>query len=190
MRPLPGIVGLTIAATLALGAAQVPRITRIEFSPAPEAAGGGMAISLLGTGTCTYTLDYGDTTTERRTAKLPDKVTHRYAADGEYLVVATPEPPCEGVARAKLSIKPIEKGIWKVTVVPGTDIHGLEVVATIEGRGPCAVTIDFGDSNVQKVEGELPATINHSYEQAGTYELVATAASPCRGEVHTKLDVK
>src|SRR5262245_36799969 len=103
MRSL-GVLGLTMAATLALGAAQVPRITRIEFSPAREADGGGMLITLLGNGTCTYTLDYGDEKTERRTATLPDKVTHRYAADGDYLVVATPEPPCEGVARATLTI--------------------------------------------------------------------------------------
>jgi hypothetical protein len=190
MRHLHAVLGLTIAGTLAAGAAQIPRITRIEFSPAPESQGGGMLISLLGNGTCTYTLDYGDEKSERRTAQLPDKVTHRYAADGEYLVVATPESPCEGTARAKLAIRPVEKGIWKITVVPGPDIHALEVVATVEGRGACAVTVDFGDGTVQKLDAEPPATINHSYENGGTYELVAAAAPPCRGEVRTKLDVR
>jgi PKD domain len=190
MRRLHGVLGLTIAASLAAGAAQIPRITRIEFSPAPEAEGGGMLITLVGNGVCTYTLDYGDEKTERRTATLPDKVSHRYAADGDYLVTATPEPPCEGVARAKLAIRPVEKGIWKVTVVPGTDPHALEVVATIDGRGACAVTVDFGDGTVQKLDGELPSTINHTYEKAGSYELRATAASPCRGDVRTKLDVR
>jgi hypothetical protein len=84
-----------------------PRITRVEFTPARADEGGGVFISLIGTGTCTYTLDYGDGTSDRRTAQLPDRVQHKYPGDGEYLVVATPDAPCEGVARAKIDIRAI-----------------------------------------------------------------------------------
>src|SRR5262245_6168468 len=190
MRNLTIAFALTLAASLAAGVAQIPRITRIEFSPAPEKDGGGMLITLLGNGACTYTLDYGDEKTERRSATLPDKVTHRYAADGEYLVVATPEPPCEGVARAKIALRPVEKGIWKLTVVPGPTANAFEVAATVEGRGACAVTVDFGDGNVEQLDAQLPSTVNHTYEKAGTYELRATAASPCTGDLRTKIDVR
>src|SRR5688500_13403422 len=36
-----------------------PRITRIEFTPAKADEGGGVFISLIGTGTCTYAIDFG-----------------------------------------------------------------------------------------------------------------------------------
>ena len=74
-------------------AQKVPRITRIEFSPAPEEDGGGVNISLLGSGECASTMDYGDGKSERRTATLPDRMRHGYAADGQYRVVATPDAP-------------------------------------------------------------------------------------------------
>ena len=64
-------------------------------------------ISLLGSGECAYTMDYGDGNTERRTATLPDEMRHAYEADNEYSVVATPEAPCEGTARARLDIRAI-----------------------------------------------------------------------------------
>jgi hypothetical protein len=182
---------LLLAGTVSLAAAQEgPRITRIEFSPTPEGDGGGIAISLLGTGQCAYTLDYGDGKTERRTATLPDRVRHAYTADQEYTIVATPEPPCEGVARAKLDIRAITRGIWRVSVEPGPAANTPAVVATIEGRGSCVVAVDFGDGTSQKVEGALPAKINHSYEKPGSYELRAVAQPPCRGDVGVKLDVR
>jgi len=165
-----------------------PRITRIEFSPASD-ADGAIVISLVGTGQCAYTIDYGDGKTERRTATLPDRVRHAFAADQEYLVVATPESPCEGVARAKLDIRAITRGIWRVSVEPGPAAATPSVVATLEGRGSCSVQVDFGDGTSQKIEGTLPAKINHTYEKPGTYELRAAAAAPCRGEVTLKLDV-
>ncbi len=61
-----------------------PRITRIEFSPVPDEEGGGIMISLLGSGQCAYTIDYGDGKTERRTATLPDRMRHEYAPDKQY----------------------------------------------------------------------------------------------------------
>jgi hypothetical protein len=191
MRRLNGFFVLLAATTLAIAAAQTsPRITRIEFTPAPEEAGGGIVISLLGSGECTYTIDYGDGKTERRTASLPDRVKHAYAADQEYTVVATPAAPCEGVARANLDIRAITRGIWRVSVEPGPAATAPQVLATIDGRGSCVVLVDFGDGTNQKVEGTLPAKVNHTYDKAGSYELRAAAEPPCRGDVRLKLDVR
>jgi hypothetical protein len=184
------ILPIVLLASAVLGAAQSARLTRIEFRPAPEEEGGGVIISLLGTGQCTYTIDFGDGKTERRTADLPDQMRHVYEADSEYSIVATPEAPCEGTARARLDIRAIRRGIWKVTVAPGPSTERPEIAVTLEGRGACAVTVDFGDGSQQRLEGDLPMSVNHPYEKEGAYELHAAAEAPCRGDVRLQIDVR
>jgi hypothetical protein len=197
MRRVTGVslalVGLSLymwGPAVAVAGQTPPRITRIEFSPVPDEDGGGILISLLGSGQCTYTMDYGDGKTERRTAALPDRMRHDYAPDKQYMVVATPDAPCEGVARAQLDIRAIARGIWRVSVEPGPSTDAPEIIATIHGRGACAVTMSFGDGKQQKVEGTLPAKVSHTYEKPGTYELHAVAAEPCRGDVRLSVDVR
>lgn len=196
-RRLSSRVVLTmVVGTLVAGAApraagaQAARITRIEFSPAPEEEGGGMLISLLGTGRCGYTVDFGDGTTERRAADLPDRFRHAYQADNEYLLVATPEAPCEGSARARLDVRAIKRGIWKVTVAAGASTERPEIAATVDGRGDCAVILDFGDGSRQRLEGTLPMRATHAYEKAGAYTLHAAAEAPCRGDVQLEISVQ
>jgi hypothetical protein len=197
MRRVTGVslalVGLSFymwGPAVAVAGQTPPRITRIEFSPVPDEDGGGILISLLGSGQCTYTMDYGDGKTERRTAALPDRMRHDYAPDKQYMVVATPDAPCEGVARAQLDIRAIARGILRVSVEPGPSTDAPEIIATIHGRGACAVTMSFGDGKQQKVEGTLPAKVSHTYEKPGTYELHAVAAEPCRGDVRLSVDVR
>jgi hypothetical protein len=185
------IIGSALVLGLVAGTAaaqSTPRITRIEFSPAPP-EGGGIVITVVGSGQCTYTIDYGDGTTERRSASLPDRVEHAYKADNEYTVVATPEPPCEGVVRARLDIRPIKEGIWRLSVEPGPSTEAPEVIVTVEGRGTCTVRLEFGDGKEQKLEGALPAKVTHRYGAAGSYELHAIAESPCRGDLRLNIDV-
>ena len=179
-----GLIGLTLIA------AQAPAITRIEFSPAPVEQGGGVLIGIVGNGRCAYRIDYGDGSSERRDAELPDRMRHVYAAEHEYDVVATPDAPCEGVARARIDVRAITRGIWRLVVEPGPSTEAAEVIVTVEGRGACAVQIDFGDTKTQRLEGTLPLEVNHTYPSAGTYELHATTALPCRGESRVKVDVR
>ena len=169
---------------------QAPRITRIEFRAASQEEGGGMIISLLGTGHCTYTLDFGDGKNEVRTAQLPDRVQHTYPADGEYEVVATPQEPCQGVARAKIDIRSIERGIWGINAESGPSAPALELLVTIRGRGTCTVTLDLGDANTQTFEAPLPTTRTHKYAAAGSYHVKATTIAPCRGQAEMKVDIK
>jgi hypothetical protein len=189
MRRL-GYVALLLLASAVLTAAQPPRITRIEFRPAPEDDGGGVIITLLGSGQCSYTIDYGDGTNERRTAELPDEMRHAYRADNEYSLVATPDLPCEGTARARLDIRAIRQGIWRVTVVPGPSTERPEIEATVEGRGECAVALDFGDGAQQRIEGTLPLKVTHAYAKEGAYELRAAAEAPCRGDLRLQVEVR
>jgi hypothetical protein len=133
MRRL-GLFVMVLALAAAVSAAQQPtgKITRIEFRPANVEEGGGVHISLIGSGPCTYTLDYGDGTTEKRTADLPDQVRHSYPGDGEYMVVATPDAPCEGVARAKLDVRAINRGLWGVSAEAGPDTPNAEMLITLQ----------------------------------------------------------
>lgn len=170
--------------------AQEPsRITRIEFRPATEAEGSGVIISLLGSGRCTYSIDFGDGKNDQRTAPLPDRLQHVYPGDGEYEVAATPEAPCEGVARAKIAVRAIERGIWSLSAEPGPTAGTLELAVTVNGRGSCIVALDFGDGSAEKIEGALPATRSHKYANTGTYELRATTTEPCRGEAQLKVEI-
>ena len=190
MRRKASIPTLLLIAVVSLGAQEKsPRITRIEFQPASADEGGGVFISLIGSGSCTYTLDYGDGNTERRTADLPDRVKHTYPGDGQYLVVATPEAPCQGVARAKLDVKAIKQGVWGLSAEAGADKENAEMVVTITGRGECTVTMDYGDGTIDKISGNLPLTRSHKYGRAGTYDLKAIAEPPCRGEAAIKLEI-
>lgn len=191
MRRHCWFVLMLVVAPTTLSGQQQPagRITRIEFQPAPADEGGGVFISLLGSGSCTYVLDYGDGKSDRRTAELPDRVKHNYPGDGEYLVVATPEAPCQGVARAKLDVKAINQGVWSLAAEPGPDKQNAEMLVTINGRGECTVTLDFGDGTVDKISGTLPLTCSHKYGKSGTYDLTAIAEPPCRGEAGLKVEI-
>ena len=166
------------------------RITRIEFAPAAIDEGGGVFITLVGSGRCSYTMDFGDGTTDKRTAELPDRLRHVFAGDGEYLVVATPVAPCEGVARAKLDVRAITRGVWGLAAEAGPDGPDAGMLVTINGRGECVVTLDFGDGTIDKVSGVLPQTRTHRYERVGAYDLKVTAEPPCRGEAGLRLEIK
>lgn len=188
---LVSILAVLAAGSSSAEAQEAGRITRIEFRPATNDEGGGVFITLLGSGSCSYSIDFGDGRTETRTSViLPDRMRHTYAEDREYLVVATPEKPCEGVARAKLDVRAISRGIWGLAAGPGTALpDGIHVTITIDGKGECAVTLTYGDGTTDKVEGTLPLRRAHTYAKAGTYALRAVAAAPCRGEAALKLEI-
>ncbi len=181
---------LAVTLLFSAGAQEKPaRITRIEFRPATQEEGPGVIITLLGSGRCTYTIDFGDGKSEQRAAELPDRVQHAYP-DGEFTVVATPQAPCEGVARAKIDIRAINRGIWSLSGEPGPATDALELLVTVHGRGDCSVTLDYGDGRNDKFDATLPTTRSHKYANPGTYELRATTIEPCRGEAQMRAEIK
>jgi hypothetical protein len=93
------------------------------------------------------------------------------------------------VARARLDIRPIKEGIWRLSVEPGPSAEAPEVIVNVEGRGTCKVLLDFGDGKQQTLDGALPAKATHRYGGPGSYELHATAESPCRGDLRLNIDV-
>lgn len=189
---------IAIAITLALGHAgsaqetapqERARVTRIDFRPATVEEGGGILITLAGSGRCTYAIDYGDGQSEKRTANLPDEVRHHYVPGKAYDVVATPEAPCEGVARARIDVNAIERGIWRVNAELASSTAP-EIVVAIDGRGACTVYVDFGDGQTEKHDLTLPAKVPHKYQKGGTYEIAARTQDPCRGDGRVRIEIK
>lgn len=189
MRTAGALAIALITWTGAAAAQEQPRITRIDFRPATVEEGGGIHITLVGTGHCTYTIDFGDGQSERRTADLPDHLRHPYSPDKAYDVVATPEPPCEGVARARVDVRGIERGIWRV-LAELASATAPEVVVTIDGKGACTVFVDYGDGQSEKHDVTLPAKVNHKYLKGGSYEIHARTQEPCRGEGRVRIEIK
>ncbi|PYR94151.1 MAG: hypothetical protein DMF84_06255 [Acidobacteria bacterium] len=65
-----------------------------------------VTIETIGSGTCSYTLDFGDGNRDTRSRQFPDHVRHNYPAPDKYTVAAAANPPCSGSARTTLVIRP------------------------------------------------------------------------------------
>jgi hypothetical protein len=100
VRPHPPCEG-TMRDTVQISsiAVQAPRITRVVVSPTPAAAGEPVAITIEGSGTCAFTIDYGDGNWDSRSVALPDAVRHVYGRGGFYTVLAIGDAPCAGSGR-------------------------------------------------------------------------------------------
>jgi PKD repeat protein len=91
---------LTVAAR-----AGTPRLFDVAIEPSVTRAGQAVAITITGTGTCNYAIDFGDGNNDSRNAPLPDRVTHNYPAPGEYIVNVTAIPPCTGSGQRTLAVR-------------------------------------------------------------------------------------
>jgi hypothetical protein len=168
-------------------------ISGVDIST-PSGVGPQMrSIRVSGTGTCAYTLDYGDGNSEGRNADLPDVVRHNYPARGRYTIVATAAPPCTGTARSSLVIGGSDPG--SVGRVDGIDVSpdartDAPVIVMVQGSGQCKVTIDFDDHQQREISAALPARVRHRFEVPGNYEIVAWAHAPCKGGGSAEVRVK
>jgi len=91
---------------LTIGArAGAPRLFDVAIEPSVTRAGRAVTITITGTGTCNYAIDFGDGNNDSRNAPLPDRVTHNYPAAGEYIVNVTAIPPCTGSGQRTLEVR-------------------------------------------------------------------------------------
>jgi PKD repeat protein len=81
-----------------------PRITGLRFNPSPARPRERVTFMIDGTGTCTYTIDFGDGNQEERSKLLGDRVTHVYSGSGTYTIVVTAGAGCTGSARRNLTV--------------------------------------------------------------------------------------
>jgi hypothetical protein len=158
-----------------------PSVSGLEITTPRDAGPNVRAIRVEGTGTCAYTLDFGDGNSEGRNAPLPDVVRHNYPAQGRYTVAATPAAPCTGGGRSTVVIGGAARGtVVGVDVRPEAGV-GAQVVVIVQGSGQCTVAVDFDDGTQREVTGTLPARVTHRFERSGSYEVVAWGQTPCTG---------
>jgi hypothetical protein len=172
-----------------------PTLTAMTLSPQPTRPGSPVTITLEGRGGCTVALDFGDGNTQTVQGELPQRVRHNYLVGGEYAVAAAAQGPCTGAHRAVLRVEappppPPSGTLSGLTLSPQITRPGQAVTLTLEGRGACAVAVDFGDGNTQSVRGELPLRVSHTYAVERTYDITATAQSPCAGSRTARLRVE
>ena len=167
-----------------------PRISGLVATPSATRTPGTATIEIRGSGSCSYLLDYGDGNNERRTASLPDRVQHVYERGGTFVVVATAQAPCTGLAEAKLELTRRGRGIERLVASPSPAETGSRVEFRIEGRGRCSVTVDFGDGTDATVDADLPARVAHRYDRPGRYEVLAWTDAPCSGNATVELQVR
>jgi hypothetical protein len=160
-----------------------PQLSSFTVSiPAPVGESAGLTAH--GKGTCELRVDFGDGTGEEYRVPLPHTVRHVYAAAGSYTVVVNASPPCEGRHSVKLEVSPGQPRtrLLGMKIAPNPATVRTRIAFTIDGRGKCPVTVDFGDGTDQTLEAPLPAKISHTYLRPGLYEVFAWADDPCRGE--------
>jgi hypothetical protein len=85
---------------------QQARIERVLVSPSPADAGQPVDITVEGTGTCGFTVEFGDGNDESRSVPLPSRLRHVYPAPGAYTVVARAAAPCTGAGRGTVDVRP------------------------------------------------------------------------------------
>ena len=106
VRPSPPCTGrFTQVLQIVTAQAQQARINRVLISPSRVLAGQPVDITVEGSGTCGYTIEFGDGNDESRSAALPDRLRHVYPAPGRYDVVARASAPCLGAARGRVNAR-------------------------------------------------------------------------------------
>lgn len=191
-------------ARLEITGRQVPaRLTGLDITSPPGARASLRQLRVAGTGSCTYTLDYGDGNKESRTATLPEELQHHYPAAGRYEVVVTASPPCSGSARSAFTTgqeaaqegrsptrQEVRGRIERLEMRPPVVRAGDAVVITVLGSGTCRMTVDFDDGQSRDVTQALPYKLAYIYSRPGTYEVVVWTDEPCVGQAEGLVRVR
>jgi hypothetical protein len=191
-----------IAAVLTLLAARpliAGTVTGATVAPNPATTGTTVTVSVTGTNPCgAVHVIWGDgAAITYPITTLPSSHTHAYGTPGTFTIVAKGMGNCDGEVSTNLRIEapptppapsspPMLTGV--ATSTPTTPPN-VPVTITLDGRGACAVTVEFGDGNAQSVQGELPQRVRHNYPAAGTYTVSAAAQGPCTGAHRTVVNV-
>jgi hypothetical protein len=106
VKPTPPCTGrFTQVLQIATTEPQQARIDRVLISPTPVDAGQPVDITVDGSGTCGYRIEFGDGNDESRSVTLPDRLRHVYPAAGGYKVVVRATAPCSGAATAPVDVR-------------------------------------------------------------------------------------
>ena len=150
----------------------------------PGTVGTSIGLTAHGRGNCRMTVDFGDGKSQELTVPLPHTVRHVYSKTGTYNVVANATAPCEGRHSVKMEVADEEPKarLLGMKIAPNPATTQTRVALTIDGRGTCPITVDFGDGTDQEIKTLLPTQISHTYASPGRYEIFAWSEAPCSGE--------
>lgn len=136
-------------------------------------------------GLCTMSIDYGDGTTEKKTATLAGGSTtstrHRYLTPGRKQVTVKGVEGCSGTATSALDVD--------VSAIKSLDRLGAvgpfqTFTATIDG-GTCPLRVDWGDGSVQEMPNVTytngRVTLSHQYKTKGKFLVSARGTDGCVG---------
>lgn len=163
-------------------------ISGISVDRPQRAREGERAITVHGTGPCTYDLEVGDGNRYARAATLPDVVRHHYTKPGRYTAVATARLPCRGTLEWTFNVqqRPIGEGnegrISGIRARPLTVAAGQDVTIAIDGSGSCRFVVDFHDGESRTLTQRLPYRLTYRYGRPGEYTIVVWAHEPCLGQ--------
>jgi hypothetical protein len=90
---------------IVIGEGRAGTLSRIEVRPTVLRLGESVAVTLAGSGTCRFTVDFGDDRQRELTESLPYQLRYRYTDAGDYEIVAWTEAPCTGGGWAEVSVR-------------------------------------------------------------------------------------
>ncbi len=94
-----------LRSTNVIGAGPGGQVSRVDIQPRTARPGQVITVAIGGSGTCRFTVDFGDRQSREMTEVLPHRLSHRYAAGGDYEIVVRSEPPCTGDANTAVRVR-------------------------------------------------------------------------------------
>src|SRR5207237_742342 len=163
-RRHPRVVTCAVFGLLIPIAAAAGTVTGVTVAPATAHVGAPVTVTVTGTNPCGAAhVNWGDgTAITYAITGLPSSHTHAYAQSGAYPIVARGMGNCDGEASTRIEItapplpppppappEPRSGAIAAMTFTPSPGVARQPVTITINGRGPCAFAVEYGDGNRQ-----------------------------------------
>lgn len=80
-------------------------ISRVDVRPQMARIRERIALTVAGSGTCTFVVDFGDGQSRTLTERLPHRLTYRYTQTGDHEIVVSGQAPCAGGGDAVLRVR-------------------------------------------------------------------------------------
>ena len=104
--PCSGVMRFTFIVARSSQTANVPgSISRVDVRPQVARIGVRIAVTVAGSGTCTFVVDFGDGQSRTLTERLPHRLTYRYTQAGDHEIVVSGQAPCAGRGDAVLRVR-------------------------------------------------------------------------------------
>jgi len=172
---------------------QSGKVTSVDFQPSTASVREPVKITVSGSDSCAFDVDFGDGNRQRVSGTLPQSIEHTYSVATTYTVMVSPVAPCSGTFTERLQVAgdTVAHGsVTRVDVSPAPTSRGRRTSIVVYGNGNCRTTVDFGDGGNAVVTGAFPQRIFHTYLDVGTIYVSALPDDPCQGYADAQLIVR